>query len=110
MRKDGGIFRNTYVDFNTTSFGHATSGSACAAILMMRLKKEFGEMCFDSYIDQAMQFCMKMQLCNVNDKNMRGAILEKVLDPNGTDRHPYHIRDLGTIFFIQAASLYSELM
>lgn len=110
LRRDGGMIRNTYLDFNTNSFGHATSGSACAAILMLRLKKEFGETCFNQHINSALNFCMKMQLRDVKDENMRGAVLEKVLDPNGTDRHPYHIRDLGTIFFIQAASLYSEML
>ena len=33
VRVDGGLFRNTYLDYNTDSFGHATSGTACAAIL-----------------------------------------------------------------------------
>ena len=28
--------------------------------------------------------------------------------PDGTDNLPYHIRDLGTIFFIQAAAEYLE--
>ena len=40
---------------------------------------------------------------------LRGAILEKVLPPDGTDRSPYHIRDLGTIFFVIAAEKYLEL-
>jgi len=52
---------------------------------------------------------MKMQFTNPEDPNLKGAILEKVLPPDGTDRSPYHIRDLGTIFFIQAASLYLQV-
>ncbi len=32
MRKDGGFFRATYVGFNTDSFGHATSGTACVRL------------------------------------------------------------------------------
>ena len=39
-------------------------------------------------------------------ENVYGAILEKVLPPNVSDRNPFHIRDLGTIFFIQAAAKY----
>ena len=31
LRVDGGLFRMTFENFNTPSFGHATSGSACAA-------------------------------------------------------------------------------
>jgi hypothetical protein len=30
--------------------------------------------------------------------------LERVNPPNGSDRLPYHLRDLGTIFFVQAAA------
>ena len=33
QRADGGMFRGVYADFRTDSFGHATSGAACAAIL-----------------------------------------------------------------------------
>ena len=40
----------------------------------------------------------------MRDPNLKGAILEKVLPPDGTDRLPYHLRDLGTTFFVQAAS------
>ncbi|MEX2756812.1 MAG: alpha-ketoacid dehydrogenase subunit beta, partial [Candidatus Sigynarchaeota archaeon] len=41
--------------------------------------------------------------------NLRGPVSGdpgKVLPPDGSDRNPYHIRDLGTIFFIQAVSAY----
>ena len=34
------------------------------------------------------------------------ALLEKVTPPYGSDASPYYIRDLGTIFFIQAAAEY----
>jgi hypothetical protein len=51
---------------------------------------------------------MKMQFTNPEDPNLKGAILEKILPPDGTDRSPYYIRDLGTIFFIQAAALYLQ--
>ena len=47
-----------------------------------------------------------MQFLNPADPNLRGAILEKVLYPDGTDSSPYYIRDLGAMFFIQAASEY----
>ena len=36
----------------------------------------------------------------MTDPNLRGAVLEKVLPPDGTDRLPYRVRDLGTIFFL----------
>jgi hypothetical protein len=48
---------------------------------------------------------MRVQFTNPSDENLRGAILEKILPPDGTDASPYHLRDLGTIFFVQAAAL-----
>ena len=40
------------------------------------------------------------------DRQSKGAILEKILPPDGSDNSPYHLRDLATIFFIQAVSEY----
>lgn len=105
MRNDGGMFRFTDHDFNTTSFDHATSGAVCAAILWTRLYQETGETIWLEPIRRAMGYALKMQFTNPEDPNLKGCILEKVLPPDGTDRNPYHIRDLGTIFFIQAAAL-----
>ncbi len=104
QRRDGGLFRATFSDFNTLSFGHATSGIACATILWWDLTRILDDKRYLEPIRKAMNFCMMMQIRNPQDPNLRGVILEKVLPPDGTDRSPYHIRDLGTIFFIQAAS------
>ncbi len=106
LRRDGGLFRHTSVGFNTESFGHATSGSACAAILFLRVAKVFDEERYLPYARKALDFCLKMQLVSPRDPHLRGAILEKVLPPDGSDRSPYHLRDLGTIFFLQAAAAY----
>jgi hypothetical protein len=109
MRKDGGFFRGTYTDFNTDSFGHATSGTACAVISFLKYYEFTKDEKIVEYIERGLNYCMKMQFTNPEDPNLKGAILEKVLPPDGTDRSPYHIRDLGTIFFIQAASLYLQV-
>ncbi len=106
MRRDGGMFRNTYLDFNTDSFGHATSGSACAAIILGAVDEACGLETFRPHQELALDYCMKMQFRHPADPNLRGAILEKVLPPDGSDRSPYYIRDLGTIFLIQAAAQY----
>lgn len=108
MRRDGGIIRQTYTDFNTESFGHATSGTACAAICFLKYYEHTGDRKVLEYIEKGLDYCLKMQFTNPADPNLEGAILEKILPPDGTDRSPYHIRDLGTIFFIQAACLYLE--
>jgi hypothetical protein len=45
-----------------------------------------------------------MQLRNVRDPNLNGALIEGVEAPDGTDASPYNIRDLASIFFVQAVS------
>lgn len=109
LRRDGGFFRNTYDDFSTDSFGHATSGSACAAILFLRAAEVLHEKRYLPLAKRALEFCLSMQLRDTADPNLKGVILEKVLPPDGTDRSPFHVRDLGSIFFIQAASLYLRI-
>ncbi|MCW4020701.1 MAG: hypothetical protein NWF14_05695 [Candidatus Bathyarchaeota archaeon] len=104
QRKDGGLFRGTYTDFNTQSFGHETSGIACATILWLELTRILKDERYFDPMRKALTFCTMMQFRNPEDPNLKGAILSKVLPPDGNDRSPYHIRDLGTIFFIQAAA------
>jgi hypothetical protein len=106
LRKDGGFIRGTYTDFNTDSFGHATSGTACAVIAFLKYYEYTGDKEIIEYIEKGLDYCIKMQFTNPEDTNLKGAILEKILFPDGTDCSPYYIRDLGTIFFIQAAALY----
>lgn len=106
LRLDGGIFRYTDTHFNTRSFGQATSGSACAALLWLDYQRVTGEKRYEEYIERALEFCMSMQLPKAKDRNLRGCILEKVNPPDGTDALPYHNRDIGTSFFIQAAANY----
>lgn len=110
MRTDGGYMRGTYLDFRTDSFGHATSGSACAGILFMRLFEETREWKWWDAATTALRFCMQVQLRDAEDPNLKGAVLEKVLPPDGTDRSPYHLRDLGTIFFVIAGTHYLDLL
>lgn len=108
MRRDGGIFRDTYADFTTDSFGHATSGTACAVIMFLEYYRETRDDEILPFIERGLKFCMSMQFTNPADANLKGALLEKVLPPDGTDRSPYYVRALGTIFFLQAASEYLE--
>ncbi len=110
LRTDGGFFRGTYTDFKTDSFGHATSGTACAVISFLKYYEFTKDEKIVEYIEKGLQFCMKMQFTKPADPNLNGAILEKILPPDGTERSPYYIRDLGTIFFIQAASLYLQII
>jgi hypothetical protein len=45
-----------------------------------------------------------MQFRDVHDPNLQGAVIEAVNAPRGSDASPYYLRDLSTIFFVQAAS------
>ena len=104
MRLDGGMFRGTRRDFKTDSFSHATSGVACAILLWEELWKETREEEWLDSIHTGINFCLSMQLHDVRDPNLRGAVIEAVEAPDGTDASPYYLRDLSTIFFVQAAS------
>ena len=112
LRYDGGWIRGLVLEreeplcFNTQSFGHATSGSACAAIFFMDLYAETNDGKWKESAELALEYCMRLQVRQADDSNMQGVIIEKVLYPDGTDTNPYHIRDLGTIFFVQAAAEY----
>ncbi|MBS6643122.1 MAG: glycoside hydrolase family 88 protein [Clostridiaceae bacterium] len=110
MRIDGGMMRGTNIEFNTESFGHAASGSACAAIFFMRLYEKQKQTEWLEAAGNALCFCMEMQISETEDPNLQGVIVEKVLPPCGSDRLPYQIRDIGTIFYIQAAVKYIEMM
>ncbi len=105
LRADGGLIRNTYRDFNTDSFGHATSGAACAAIFLQEIIAATDDEKYREPAERALGFCMMMQMRTPNDPNLTGVVIEKILPPDGTDRHPYTVRDLGTIFFVQATAI-----
>jgi hypothetical protein len=104
LRRDGGLFRGTYEDFTTDSFGHATSGVGCAALMFLTAYQFLGDQDMLPHLERALGFCSGMQFKNSADKNLQGAVLEKVLPPDGTDASPYHLRDLGTIFYVSALS------
>ncbi|MCC7352080.1 MAG: hypothetical protein IT446_16085 [Phycisphaerales bacterium] len=105
QRNDGGLFRFTDLNFKTGCFEMATSGILCASILWLELYKETGETLWLEPIHRAMTFAMSVQFTAPQDANLRGCVLENVRSPDGTDRSPYHVRDLATIFFIQAVAM-----
>ncbi len=81
IRYDGGLFRDTGPDFRTPSFGHATSGAACAVILWAELTREFGDKQWIEPLRRSLSFCQSVQFTGAKDPNLQGAILEKVLPP-----------------------------
>jgi hypothetical protein len=85
------------------SAGLETSGMACAAILWLELYEETKDERWIAAARRAMRYCLAMQFREVQDPSLKGALLEQVLPPNGSDRSPYFVRDIATTFFIQAA-------
>lgn len=110
QRQDGSLFRSTDLAFNTPAFGLCSSGISCASLLWMRLYSVDRDEKWMEAVERALQFNMKVQFRNVSDGNLSGAILERTQFVAGSDASPYHLRDLGTIFFIQAAVRYIEMM
>jgi rhamnogalacturonyl hydrolase YesR len=106
INADGGMVRNVYADLTRDSFGHAFSGSACALSMFIDYYNETADKDIISQINAIVKHSQDMQFNNPSDSNLRGALLEKILKPDGTDKSPYHIRDLATIFYIQAISKY----
>jgi len=104
LRRDGTLLRQTYTDFTTPSFGHAMSGVGCAAIMFLDAWKLTGDHAWLNDLNNALLGCLRMQFTEAKDPNLQGAILEKVLPPKGSDASPYHLRDLGTIFFVHAVA------
>jgi len=80
-----------------------TSGMACAAILWMDLYQETKDERWMSATRRALRYCLSMQFRDVQDASLKGALLEQLLPPNGSDRSPFYVRDIATIYFIQAA-------
>jgi hypothetical protein len=85
------------------SAGLDTSGMACAAILWLDLYQETKDERWMAAARRALRYCLNMQFREVQDPNLKGAFIEQVLPPNGSDRSPFYVRDLATIFFVQAA-------
>jgi hypothetical protein len=68
------------------------------------LAQEYGDADWDEHLARALRYCYAMQFTGAKDENLRGAILEKVVHPNGSDAPPWYLRDIGAFFYIQAAS------
>jgi len=103
LRVDGGVFRQTRMDGNSASFNHSASSSACAALMFIDAIDHFSDLRCVSDLVLSLQFVKAMQIVETDDPSLRGVLVEGYIKPDGTDRNPMFIRDLATIFYIQAA-------
>lgn len=106
QRLDGGMFRNTNLNFDTPCFGVCVSGISCATLLWMRLYSLNGEQRWLEAAERALNFNLRAQFKNASDPNLEGAVLEATALIPGSDASPYQLRDISTVFFIQAAMQY----
>ncbi len=102
QRLDGGMFRMTDRHFRTSTHDDATSGVLCAALVWLDLILAGHGQAHLHPLRHALAYGYRMQFGQTSDPNLAGAILEKILAPDGTDRPNFAVRDLGTIFYIQA--------
>lgn len=102
LRTDGGLFRDTRDDFRTASFGQVASGSACAAIMFLDAASQCDDPALPALAGRALDFALSMQLTQPQDPRLLGAVIELLHVPDGSEATPYHLRDTGTIFTIQA--------
>ncbi len=101
QRVDGGMFRVTDRDFVTSTFDCATSGILCGGLIWSDLIRAGEGDIYHEPLRRALGFGYRMQFGETANANLAGAILEKVLPPDRTDRPNFAVRDLGTIFYIQ---------
>lgn len=106
LRRDGTFLRGTFTDFSTNGLSHAMSGSAGAVICFQAYHHKTGDDAILADIERGMNGCLNMQFTHAKDPNLQGAILEKIIAHGGSDDSPYHLRDLSSIFYAQAASAY----
>jgi hypothetical protein len=102
LRSDGGIFRDTRIDFRTASFGQTASASACAAMMFLAAAQQTDEPDLPQLAQRALGFALGMQFTRAADAGLNGAVIEQLLPPDGSERSPYFLRDTATIFAIQA--------
>ena len=92
MRLDGGIMRNTRVDFVAQSFSHATSATCGACMMFLDALTELHSAEFVSQLGLGLRYAISMQVTKPIDPNMKGVVIEKCYPPEQSDRNPWFVR------------------
>ena len=109
LRVDGGIMRDTRLDFRTDSLNLATSASACAGLVFLDALEINGDAFARLWAERILRFCQSMQILEAEDPNLRGAVVEKIRAPGGSDRPPYFVRNIASSFFLQLGARWLAL-
>ena len=99
------MFRHTDAQFQTSTFGQVSSGSACAAILWLELYSVTHDAGLLQLIERALRFVAGSQLANATNPELLNAVVENSNAPGRTDASPYHLRDIASSFYVQAISM-----
>ena len=100
QKSDGGMFRHTDAQFQTSTFGQVSSGSACAAILWLELYSVTHDAGLLQLIERALRFVAGSQLANATNPELLNAVVENSNAPGRTDASPYHLRDIASSFYV----------
>lgn len=101
---DGGFYYSPLISGKHVSFGFATSGAAVSSIIWSELFARTGESKYRDAVNRSFGFLLAAQFSPAAaDPDIRGALWETPNPPDGTECPGFYIRDIATIFAIQAA-------
>lgn len=105
QRLDGGLFYQTDLNFDTPTTWQCVSGMACAILLWRAIQIHTGDCRFDENIEKGLSYIMSSQITSApKDSFLYGCFPEGFMPFDGNEYPTYWIRDIATIFSIQAMS------
>jgi hypothetical protein len=100
---DGGFYYSPLRNGKHVSLGLATSGAAVACIIWSDLYGRTGDPKYQDAVNRSVRFLLAAQFSlTASDPSIRGALWESPNPPDGTACPGFLIRDIATIFAIQA--------
>jgi len=105
FNRDGGITNPSFDDSHPKpTFNTATSGTSAAALMLRDQCAELGNTKNLDWLITCMNYILSLQITKTAVPALKGAIIESIMPPDGSDTCPYWVRDVATTFFITAAS------
>jgi len=100
---DGAVYYHTTRNGKHLSFDFCTSAVGCAVIIWIDLWERLGEEKYLDAIERGLGFLLGAQFSrDAEDRNLRGAFFERLNPMDNTGNPGFHIRDIATIYGVQA--------
>jgi len=100
---DGAIYYHTTRNGKHLSFDFCTSAVGCAVIMWTDLWIRLKEERYLEAVEKGLGFLLGAQLGpDMEDRNLRGVFFERLNPTDGTETPGFHVRDIATIFAVQA--------